>query len=214
MSQGNVYLVDDDARVRTALTNLLESHGFTVLAFDSAERFLTRNHSDTPGCLILDLRMPVMNGLQLQQVLQTTTTLPIIFISAHGDIPSTVKAMKAGAIEFLEKPVNSEALIEGVKNALALAADQKKSEAIKGRLQERYRTLTSREREVLPLVVGGFLNKQAAAHLCIAEVTFEVHKRNVISKMNAHSIADLVRIAAELGIQPLTPAMIATESAK
>lgn len=214
MFQGNVYLVDDDARVRTALTNLLESRGFTVFSFGSADLFLDRDHSDAPSCLVLDLRMPVMNGLQLQQALQTKTSLPIIFISAHGNIPSTVKAMKAGAIEFLEKPVNSEALIEAVKGALALAADQKKREAIRSRLQERYRTLTSREREVLPLVVGGFLNKQAAAHLGIAEVTFEVHKRNVISKMNADSIADLVRIAAQLGIQPLTPSMLATESAR
>jgi FixJ family two-component response regulator len=214
MSQGNVFLVDDDARVRKALTNLLEAQAFSVLSFGSAQEFLRYDRGDAPGCLILDLRLPSVGGLQLQEMMKGDACMPIIFISAYGDIPSTVKAMKAGAVEFLEKPVKSNDLLAAVQVALSLATEKRISLSFKTKLQERYETLTSRERDVLPLVIGGHLNKQAAAILSIAEVTLEVHKRNVLQKMGAPSIAELVRMAARLEIQPKTPGIALSGSNK
>ncbi len=214
MSQGKVFLIDDDVRVRKALTNLLESQGFSVTSFGSAQEFLRHDLGDGPGCLVLDLRMPAVGGLQLQEMMKGDACMPIIFISAYGDVSSTVKAMKAGAVEFLEKPVKSEDFLAAVQSALSLAMEKRISLSYKAKLQERYDSLTGRERDVLPLVIGGHLNKQAAAILSIAEVTFEVHKRNLLQKMGAPSIAELVRMAAQLEIRPKTPEMALSESNK
>jgi len=214
MPDARLFVVDDDIRARTALTNQLEARGFSVRSFASAEEFLHHERGEGPSCLILDLRLPSVNGLQLQERLQQETFLPIIFISGHGDIPSTVRAMKGGAVEFLEKPIKADVLVAAVHSALNLAVQEKLSRDVLAGLEKRYATLTSRERDVLPLVIGGHLNKQAAAILSIAEVTLEVHKRNVLQKMGAQSIADLVRISAQLKIQPKTPEMTMPTTAK
>jgi FixJ family two-component response regulator len=194
-----VYVVDDDPRMREALENLLGSFGFRVAAYGTAGDYLASERPDAPACLVLDIELPDINGLDLQQRL-VDAGLQIVFITGHGDIPSSVRAMKAGAIDFLPKPFRDGDLVGAVENALARDRRAREAKAEQDLLRQRYERLTPREREALPLVVSGLLNKQAAAKLGISEVTMQIHRGNVMRKMAAASFSDLVRIAAKLGI--------------
>jgi FixJ family two-component response regulator len=196
-----VYLVDDDSRVREALSEHLTSLGMDVVSFGTAAEYLAHIRSDQAACLILDLQLPDVNGLDLQRQLSCDASPQIVFISGHGDIPSSVKAIKAGAVEFLTKPVNPEALVRAIRAAFVRDRALRQQQAELARLHARFSLLTPREREVLPLVVGGLLNKQAAAVLGISEVTLQVHRSQIMRKMQSESLADLVRMAARLGIR-------------
>ncbi|MGK9236712.1 response regulator [Inquilinus limosus] len=198
-----VYIVDDDARIREALGELLESYGMRALAFGSAGDYIGADKPDAPACLILDLELPDINGLDLQRQIAEGDHPPIVFITGHGDIPSSVRAIRHGAVDFLTKPFGDEDLMSAVRTAIAQDRDKRSERAELAALRRRYLDLTPREREVLPLVVSGLLNKQAAAELGISEVTLQIHRRNVIQKMAAASLADLVRIAERLEI-PIT----------
>jgi FixJ family two-component response regulator len=198
-----VFVVDDDARVREALVELLASHGMRAEAFAAAGDYVAAAKPDVPSCLLLDVELPDMNGLDLQAAIAGRDHPPIVFLTGHGDIPSSVRAIRHGAVDFLTKPVGEAALMGAIAVALARDQTERETRAELTALRERYDTLTPREREVLPLVVGGLLNKQAAAELGIREVTLEIHRRNVMQKMAAASLADLVRIAARLAI-PVT----------
>lgn len=197
-----VYLVDDDPRVREALSELLASLKIEHVTFGSAAEYLNYVRTDVCACLILDIQLPDINGLDLQRQLRNENSPPIIFISGHGDIPSTVRAMKAGAIEFLTKPIEPAGLVAAIRAAFALDLEQRHRNSELGSLQRRFVLLTPREREVFPLVAGGMLNKQAAAVLGITEVTLQVHRGQIMRKMEAESFADLVRMAGKLGIPP------------
>jgi FixJ family two-component response regulator len=196
-----IYLVDDDARVREGLVALLASQDMEVVSFGSAEEYLAHIRVDAAACLIVDLKMPKVGGLELQRQLSSETAPPIIFISGDGDIPSTVSAMKGGAIEFLTKPLDETALIAAIRAAFTRDRRLRQRHADLTELRERLASLTPREREVLPLVVGGLLNKQAAAVLGISNVTLQVHRGQIMRKMAAKSLADLVRMASRLGIR-------------
>jgi FixJ family two-component response regulator len=195
-----VYVVDDDSRVTRGLSNLLAAEGYKVVTFATAEQYISFERSDSVSCLVLDLELPDINGLELQQKLAETQGPPIIFITGHGDIPSGVKAMKNGAIEFLTKPVESAQLLEAIR--LGVTADQKRRRELldSASLRARLASLTPREVEVFRLVVAGFLNKQAAAELGITETTIDVHRGRVMRKMKANSLPDLVRMSTRLGI--------------
>jgi FixJ family two-component response regulator len=195
-----IYIVDDDFRVRDSLTELFISHRLNVKSFASGEEFLNFSRSDSNACLILDLRLPEMNGLEIQRVIEADALLPIIFITGDGDIPSTVTAMKAGAVEFLTKPVDERVLLAAVKAALAKDRIARETAAESAELLARYNSLTPREREVLPLLVQGLLNKQAADVLGITEYTVQVHRGRIMKKMQVDSFAELVRIATKLKI--------------
>jgi FixJ family two-component response regulator len=195
-----VYVVDDDVSVREAITGLLETLHLTVISFDSAESFLRHQRLDAAGCLILDLELPQMGGLELQMRLSENTGLPIIFLTGHGDIPSSVRAMKHGAIEFLTKPVDVKALTAAIGLGLQLNRDMRAREARLIALRNKLARFTPREHEVLPLLVVGFLNKQIAATLGIAEVTVQIHRGRIMQKMAAASFADLVRMCSSVGI--------------
>jgi FixJ family two-component response regulator len=203
-SEEVVYLVDDDVSIREAITGLLEMLEVKVVSFDSAEGFLRHNRSDSAGCLVLDLQLPEMSGLDLQEMLSRRSGLPIIFISGRGDIPTSVRAMKAGAIEFLTKPVDPETLILAIRTAFAHDREDRERQSELAELQRRLSLLSPREREVLPLVVAGFLNKQSAAMLGISGVTLQNHRGQIMRKMAAASLADLVRMCASLGIPEAT----------
>ena len=194
-----VYLVDDDTSFRESIAYLLGAHEMEVIGFDSAVSFLQYKRLDMAACLVLDLQLPEMNGLDLQERLGNSA-LPIIFITGHGDISSSVRAMKAGAIEFLTKPVDHEALITAVRSALARDRDNRVRQAELAELRSRFSLLSPREREVLPLVVAGYLNKQSAAMLGITEITLQVHRGQIMRKMAAASFAELVRMCGALGI--------------
>jgi len=195
-----VLIVDDDHRVREALLELLSASNLNPLAFGSAREYMAHPKPEVPACLILDVQLPDINGLELQQQISNQYHPPIIFITGHGNIPSSVRAMKGGAIDFLTKPFSDTELLKLVHTALRLDREARAKQAELERLERRYQSLTPREREVLPLVVGGLLNKQAAAHLGISEVTLQIHRTSVMKKMEADSFADLVRMAAMLGI--------------
>jgi FixJ family two-component response regulator len=199
-----VFIVDDDHRVREALSSLISSLQLRVASFGSAAEFLESDKPDAPACLILDLQLPDLSGLELQRKLAGIDAPPIVFITGHGDIPSSVKAMKAGAIEFLSKPFSEEDLLKAIDAALAVdrAARQKRSEFAE--LQQHYSLLTPREREVLPFVVAGFANKQTAADLGTSEITIGVHRGQIMRKMCARSLAELVRMADKLGVSRAT----------
>lgn len=199
-----VYLVDDDARIRTSISALLESAQIHVVAFDSAASFFQQSSPEAAACLVLDLQLPGISGLELQSKLGAENSPPVIFISGRSDVPSTVQAMKAGAVEFLVKPVPAHELITAVHAAVAKGKRLREERAELARLRDCYSRLSLREREVFPLVVSGLMNKQSASVLGIAEVTLQVHRRQLMAKMEADSLADLVRIAARLEI-PLTP---------
>ena len=195
-----VYVLDDDARVRVALTALLSSMGQKVIAFATAAEYLEFAKPDVPGCLVLDLDMPGMTGLELQHELAGSEGPPIIFLTGRGDVPSTVKAMKAGAVEFLSKPFEADDLIRAINAAIAADQLARPRYAELREIRKRYATLTPRERDVLPFVVSGLLNKQTAGELGTSEITIRIHRGQIMRKMAADSLADLVRIAAKLGI--------------
>jgi FixJ family two-component response regulator len=198
-----VFLVDDDSSVRRALTRLIKSAGYDVQAFASARDFLEsrRATDERLASLILDVRMPGLSGLDLQHELQATnTSLPIIFVTGHGDIPMSVKAMKDGAVDFLPKPVKDTVLLKSIDQALARAELEKGERQELDNLQRGFNSLTSREKEVMSLVVRGLLNKQIAFQLGTVEKTVKVHRARVMEKMKVQSLAELVRIAARLGI--------------
>ncbi len=199
-----VFVVDDDHRVREALSSLISSMGLQVAVFGSAAEFLESDKPDSPGCLVLDLQLPGTNGLELQKQLATVDSPPIVFISGHGDIPSSVRAIKAGAVEFLSKPFSDQELLRAIDNAIGLdrIARQKRSDIAE--LQRHYDLLTPREREVLPYVVAGFANKVTGADLGASVITIGVHRGQIMRKMGAGSLAELVRMADKLGI-PASP---------
>jgi FixJ family two-component response regulator len=201
MTDAVVYVVDDDESVCRALARLIRSAGLPAETFRSAGAFLEHPVADRPACLILDLRLPGPSGLDLQEALRRSgRDVPIVFITGHGDVPTTVQAMKGGAVDFLQKPFNDEELLECVQRALARSRAHRTAQAEKGELQGRLVTLTPREREVLLQVVVGKLNKQIAADLGIAEKTIKVHRGRVMHKMRASSVADLVRMVEKLGL--------------
>lgn len=195
-----VFVVDDDHRIQESLSSLISSTGLRVAVFGSASEFLESEKPDAPACLVLDLQLPGVSGLELQKQLSEGDTPPIIFISGHGDVPSSVRAMKAGAIEFLSKPFDDQELLRAIHAAIDQdrIARQKRSELAE--LQRCYDRLTPREREVLPFVVAGFANKQTAADLGTSEITIGVHRGQIMRKMAAKSLAELVRMADKLGI--------------
>jgi FixJ family two-component response regulator len=195
-----VFIVDDDYRIREALQELLASAGLLSVALGSATDYLAYPKPDGCACLILDVELPDINGLDLQRQLLGSDHPPIIFVSGHGNIPSTVRAMKAGAMDFLTKPFNDEELLRLVQTALTKDRERRIKQAALNSLKQRFLSLTPREREVLPLVVSGLLNKQAAARLGISEVTLQIHRTSVMRKMEADSLADLVRMAGSLDI--------------
>ena len=203
-SPPNVFLVDDDASVRRALARLIKSAGHNVQTFASAREFLgTKTGSQEAGCLVLDVRMPGLTGIDLQRELHIMNrNLPIVFITGHGDIPMSVKAMKAGAVDFLQKPVKDKDLLRAIEQSLARAArDQSQREEI-AQIQKRVESLTPREFEVMALVVTGMLNKQIAFKLGTVEKTVKVHRARVMDKMGVDSIAELVRITEKINIPP------------
>lgn len=195
-----VFIVDDDGRIREALGELLEAHGMRAIAFGSAGEYVNAEKPDVSACLILDVELPDINGLELQRQIAEGDHPPIVFITGHGDIPSSVRAIKHGAVDFLTKPFSDTDVLAAVHTAIAEDRKNRSERAELGMLKQRYLELTTREREVLPLVVSGLLNKQAASELGISEVTLQIHRRKVMQKMGAASLADLVRIAERLGI--------------
>jgi FixJ family two-component response regulator len=195
-----VFVVDDDASVRKSLARLLKSAGYRPESFASAEEFIDRWERDpVPGCVLLDIQMPGLDGLQLQQKLQTATHgIPIIFITGHGDIPSSVTAMKAGAVDFFPKPFNDEDLLRAIREAIRRDAEERSERAEREAVSGRFETLTPREREVMAWVVRGMLNKQIAYELGTSEKTIKIHRGRVMEKMNVQSVADLVLAAQKL----------------
>jgi FixJ family two-component response regulator len=196
-----VFVVDDDPSVRRAIKRLIGSVGLQVEAFGSAQEFLEGWRSDAPSCLVLDIRLPKISGLDFQrQLAEANIHIPIIFITAHGDIPMTVRAMKAGAVEFLTKPFRDQDLLDAIHVALELDRTKRQEESEIAILRKRLESLTPREREVLPLVVSGLLNKQIAGEIGTSENTVKVHRSQLMRKMGADSLADLVRLAEKIGI--------------
>jgi len=201
-----VFVVDDDPSVRRAIKLLLESIGLEVELFGSAQEFLPRGPTKGPGCLILDVRLPGVSGLDFQRQLnEAKINIPIIFISAHGDVPMTVRAMKAGAIEFLTKPFRDQDLLDAVQVALERDRARRQREGEIATLRERFESLSAREREVVAMVVSGMLNKQIAAKIGITENTVKVHRSRAMEKMQAQSLADLVKMIERLKIPPQAP---------
>jgi FixJ family two-component response regulator len=196
-----VYVVDDDASFLTAISRLLRANGFSVKTYSSAHEFLAQHETDTPGCVLADLQMPQMNGLDLQSVLaQTPNPLPILFLTGHGDIPSTVRAMRDGAEDFLEKRAPKKKLLDAVMRALARDSREREARAQRCELRARFHTLTEREREVLSHVVQGQLNKQIAGDLGIHERTVKLHRTAITTKVKVQSVAELTRLTQEAGI--------------
>ena len=197
-----VYVVDDDPGVGEALSSLLRANGRAVRTFTSGQAFLDFRRTDFSACLILDLKMPGLGGLELQKLISAHTSIPVIFITGRGDVPSTVRAMKGGAIDFLTKPLDETALLASVDKALQQDRANRQEAIEHARLVARYELLTPRERQVLPLLVRGLLNKQAAVALGITEYTVQVHRGHIMRKMQADSFAALVKLAAKLNVEP------------
>jgi FixJ family two-component response regulator len=195
-----VFIVDDDDALREALCELLAANGVRSVPFSSAGDYIDSNKPELPACLILDVELPDINGLELQRQIAQGDHPPIVFITGHGDIPSSVRAIKHGAVDFLTKPFSDTVLLSAISSAIAQDRETRAKRAELKLLKQRYHELSPRERDELPLVVSGLLNKQAAAELGISEVTLQIHRRNVMQKMAASSLADLVRIAERLEI--------------
>lgn len=195
-----VCVVDDEPSVRKSLGRLLKAAGYRVLAFASAREFLEQRPTEGPACLVLDVQMPELNGLELQEALAAEPRLPIVFISGHGDIPTSVRAMKAGAMDFLSKPFDDKALLEAIARGLERAAQESKKYDESAEVEKRLATLTPREHEVLLQVLTGKLNKQIAAALGASEKTIKVHRGRVMHKMQVQSVAELVRLCEKAGI--------------
>lgn len=195
-----VFIVDDDQSVRTALARLMRSAGLHAETFASAKEFLEREHPDGPGCMVLDLSMPGSTGLDLQQDMAAAEIdLPIVFLTGHGNVPSSVKALKSGAVDFLEKPVDEDRLLSAIQDAIEQDIRTRRDRDKLSEIQGRVARLTRRERQVFRLVVQGKLNKQAAAELGMSEKTVKVHRARVMQKMEADSLAELVRVAERAG---------------
>ena len=200
-----VFVIDDDESMRRGLTNLFESVGLRVEAFGSAPELLQRKLPDVPGCVVLDVRLPGMSGLDFQDLLEKAAIhVPIVFMTGHGDIPMSVKAMKAGAADFLTKPFRQQEMLDAVTAAIERDRKRRKDEKIVSNLRALFDTLTPRERDILALVSAGLMNKQIAAELGIAEITVKIHRGRVMKKMGAKSLADLLRAAEILGIHRAT----------
>ncbi|CAH1657294.1 Nodulation protein W [Hyphomicrobiales bacterium] len=196
-----VYVVDDDPAMRASLESLLRSVGHDVLCFETTQDFAAATRPERPGCLVLDVRLPGLSGLEFQRELgRSANPLPIVFITGHGDVPMSVAAMKAGAVEFLTKPFRDQDLLDGVHRAIALNRQDRIRAAALAELHGRVATMTPREREILPLVAAGQMNKQIAQALGLSEVTIKVHRAQVMHKLRATSLADLVRIADRLAL--------------
>src|SRR5687768_10179060 len=203
-AEATVFIVDDDISVRESLVALVNFAGWRVLTFPTAQAFLDHPRTPQPGCLVLDVSLPDLNGLELQERLgQEELALPIVFITGHGDIPMSVGAMKAGAIEFLTKPIENDVLLAAVAEAVESSAAAIEAHSAHERLREGYKHLTGRERQVLALITAGLLNKQVAFELGISEVTVKAHRGQVMRKMHARSFADLVNMVSMLGLSPM-----------
>ena len=197
-----VFVIDDDASMRDAVSRLLNAVGLTVETFASAREFLAGKLPDVPGCAVLDVRLPGLSGLDLQrEMVERGIHIPVIFITGHGDIPMSVQAMKAGAVEFLTKPFRDQDLLDAVRAGIQLDRQGRKERAELAELRDGLRQLTPREREVMSLVVAGLLNKQIALRLGTSEKTIKIHRSHVMQKMRADSLADLVRMSQKLGIE-------------
>jgi FixJ family two-component response regulator len=200
-SRSLVYVIDDDESMRRSIKRLLKAHGLEAETFPSADEFLCLPRAARPSCLVLDLSLPGMSGIDLQKEMERRNlNLPIVFITGHGDIPTSVEAMKGGAIDFLPKPFSSKALIEAVERAIARARGDEKRRLERTKVDKRVGTLTPRELEVMKLVITGMLNKQIASELGTSVKTIKVHRSRVMQKMEAESVADLVRLAEKAGI--------------
>ena len=198
-----VFVVDDDSSMRDSLRRLISSVGFKVEVFPSAKAFLGARKPDVPGCLVLDVRMPGLSGLDLQRELAATDAeLPIIFLTGHGDIPMSVRAMKAGAVEFLTKPFREQELLDAIRSGIERDRTMRVERQQRTELRRRYASLTPRERDVMARIVAGLLNKQIAGELGTSEATVKEQRGHVMAKMQAGSVADLVRFASQLGITP------------
>jgi FixJ family two-component response regulator len=199
-----VFVIDDDASVRESVEDLLRSVGLGVESFASTQEFVQSKRPDTPGCIVLDVRLPGPSGLEFQRTLiESNIHLPIIFISGHGDIPMSVRAMKSGAIEFLTKPLREQELLDAIQVAIERDRTRRQEAKVSAELQARFNSLTLREREVFTLVVTGRPNKQIAAQLELSETTVKVHRSQITRKMRAKSLVDLVRIADKLGVSTI-----------
>jgi FixJ family two-component response regulator len=196
-----VFVVDDDISVRESLELLVQSAGWRVETFESGQQFLARPRADVPCCLLLDVSLPDLNGLDVQMQLAERHEMPIIFITGHGDVPMTVRAMKAGAVEFLTKPLEHDVLLDVIRGAIERSRVVLRFDAEMRLIEDRYRSLTPRERDVMALVVAGLLNKQVGGELGISEITVKAHRGQVMRKMKAASLPELVTIAARLGLQ-------------
>jgi FixJ family two-component response regulator len=200
-SESIVFVVDDDPSVRETLADLIASVGLSVLAFKSAREFLESRRPDAPACLVLDVRLPGLSGLDLQrELLRIEAPLPIIFITGHGDIPMTVRAMKEGAVEFLAKPFRDQDLIDAIQHAIEIDRIARQERTIVAEVRRCYESLTKREREVMKLIVSGLLNKQIAAQLGSSETTVKMHRGQIMHKMKAQSAVQLARMAEKIGI--------------
>jgi FixJ family two-component response regulator len=201
-----VVVIDDDASLRDSLSSLFRSVGLDVLLFGSAAHFLEEGRPGEPCCLVLDVRLPGVSGLDFQDELaRNDIHIPIVFITGHGDIPMTVRAMKAGAVEFLTKPFRDQDLLDAVSAALTVDREQRENDASCAVVTENYASLTPREKEVIGLVTAGLMNKQIAGELGVSEITVKVHRGNIMRKMAARSLADLVRMADLLGLERANP---------
>jgi FixJ family two-component response regulator len=201
-----VFVIDDDLSMRRALTNLLQSVGLEVEAFGSASELLKNKLPEVASCLVLDIRLPGLSGLDLQtELAKANIHIPIIFITGHGDIPMTVRAMKGGAVDFLTKPFRDQELLDAVMSAIDKDGKRREADKTVANLQALFKTLSSREREVLAFVASGLMNKQIAAELSLAEITVKIYRGHIMKKMHARSLADLIRMTEALGIRPAKP---------